>query len=50
MIVRVRILEAGDPGGQQVLPAPKSNGHGYIIEAVAQVIEEDDDNGDGEAA
>ena len=40
-----------DELGQQALPAPKSNGRGEIIEAVvAKVVEEDDDNGDGEAA
>ena len=41
-----------DEIGQSALPAPKGNGHGEIIEAVvAKVIEEDDeDNGDGEAA
>ena len=40
-----------DQLGQQALPAPKSNGRGEIIEAVvAKVVEEDDDNGDGEAA
>jgi hypothetical protein len=40
-----------DELGQHALPAPKSNGRGEIIEAVvAKVVEEDDDNGDGEAA
>jgi hypothetical protein len=42
-----------DELGQQALPAPKKgNGHGEIIEAVVvKVVEEDDeDNGDGEAA
>jgi hypothetical protein len=40
-----------DEIGLQALPAPKSNGRGEIIEAVvAKVVEEDDDNGDGEAA
>jgi hypothetical protein len=40
-----------DEIGQAALPAPKGNGHGDIIEGVvAQVIEEEDDNGDGEAA
>jgi len=34
-----------------VIPAPNSNGHGDIIEAVAMKVveEEDEDNGDGEA-
>jgi hypothetical protein len=40
-----------DEIGRQALPAPKGNGRGEIIEAVvAKVVEEDDDNGDGEAA
>jgi hypothetical protein len=41
-----------DEIGLQALPAPKGNGRGEIIEAVvAKVVEEDDDdNGDGEAA
>jgi hypothetical protein len=40
-----------DEIGQQALPAPKGNGHGEIIEAVvAKVVEDEDDNGDGEAA
>jgi hypothetical protein len=40
-----------DEIGRQALPAPKGNGRGEIIEAVvAKVVEEEDDNGDGEAA
>ena len=42
-----------DEIGLQALPASKSNGNGRgeIIEAVvAKVVEEDEDNGDGEAA
>jgi hypothetical protein len=40
-----------DEISQSALPAPKSNGRGEIIEAVvAKVVEEDEDNGDGEAA
>jgi hypothetical protein len=40
-----------DEIGQSALPAPKGNGHGEIIDAVvAKVVEEGDDNGDGEAA
>jgi hypothetical protein len=40
-----------DEIGQRALPAPNSNGRGEIIDAVvAKVVEEDDDNGDGEAA
>jgi hypothetical protein len=38
-----------DEIGQQALPAPKSNGRGEIIEAVTNVVENDEDNGDGEA-
>jgi hypothetical protein len=47
------ILQMRDRGevGLQALPASKSNGRGEVIEAVvAKVVEEDDDNGDGEAA
>ncbi len=48
MILQMRDRDAL---GQHALPAPKSNGRGEIIEAVvAKVVEEDDDNGDGEAA
>jgi hypothetical protein len=38
--------------GLKALPAPKSNGHGEIIDAVVTKVVEDDeeDNGDGEAA
>jgi hypothetical protein len=42
-------MRARDPGRQRALPAPKGNGHGEIIDAVVeQVVEEDEDNGDGE--
>jgi hypothetical protein len=50
MILQMR--DRDEIGQQQALPAPKGNGHGEIIDAVvAKVVEEDDeDNGDGEAA
>jgi hypothetical protein len=49
MILQMR--DRDEIGQQQALPAPKGNGHGEIIEAVvAKVVEDEDDNGDGEAA
>jgi hypothetical protein len=45
------ILQMRDRDGQKALPAPKGNGHDEVIEAVVNVVEEEEeDNGDGEAA
>jgi hypothetical protein len=48
------ILQGRDreEAGLKSLPAPKkNNGHGEISEAVVtEIVEEDEDNGDGEAA